>query len=117
MRTIIAGSRDIEDYELVCKVIQESGFEITEVVTGMARGVDLLAERWGYENDVNIQRFYAKWNEYGKMAGKIRNMAMAAEADACICVWDGMSPGTRHMIETAKAKGLKLYVYRTTADQ
>lgn len=36
--TIIAGSRDIEDYNIVSQAIRASGFLITEVVSGMARG-------------------------------------------------------------------------------
>jgi hypothetical protein len=29
---------------------------------------------------------------------------------ALIAVWDGKSPGTKHMIETAKARGLPVFV-------
>lgn len=113
MKVIIAGSRDITDMELVVEAVKQSGFEITEVVTGMARGVDTLAEEYGYQERLNIQRFYADWNVYGKMAGKIRNMAMANYAEALIAVWDGKSTGTRHMIEKALEKGMKVYVFNS----
>jgi hypothetical protein len=42
VRTIIAGSRSITDPAIVGAVIAASGFEITEVVCGMAEGVDKL---------------------------------------------------------------------------
>jgi glycerol-3-phosphate dehydrogenase len=113
MKVIIAGTRDITDMDLVTEAVKQSGFEITEVVTGMARGVDILAEQYGYDQRLNIQRFYAKWDSYGKMAGKIRNIEMANYAEALIAVWDGKSTGTRHMIEKALEKGLKVYVYRS----
>lgn len=50
MRTIIAGSRSITDYALIQKAVSESGFEITEVVSGGAIGVDRLGERWRWNS-------------------------------------------------------------------
>ena len=46
MRVIIAGSRDIEDAKLVHDAVVASKFSITEVVSGGARGVDLLGLVW-----------------------------------------------------------------------
>jgi len=112
MKVIIAGSRDITDMDHVVEAVKQSGYEITEVVTGMARGVDTLAEQYGFDKHLNIQRFEAKWNQFGKLAGRIRNIEMAVYAEALIAVWDGKSTGTRHMIEKALEKGLKVYVYR-----
>ena len=37
---------------------------------------------------------------------------MAHVADALIAVWDGSSPGTRHMIATARQRGLRLFVWQ-----
>ena len=42
MKTIIAGSRSITDIQLLYDAIRESGFQITEVVCGEARGADRL---------------------------------------------------------------------------
>jgi uncharacterized protein YaaQ len=39
MKVIIAGSRNITDYQQVVQVVRDSGFRITEVVSGGARGV------------------------------------------------------------------------------
>ena len=36
---------------------------------------------------------------------------MAAYAEALIAVWDGVSGGTKDMIERAKAHGLKVYIH------
>lgn len=110
MRTIIAGSRDIEDYDLVREAIQESGFEITEVVCGKARGVDTLGERWAKEKGIHVAYHPADWEKHGKAAGPIRNRQMAQNADALIAVHDGISPGTRNMIEEARKRGLKVYI-------
>lgn len=45
MKTIIAGSRAIEEYGLVVEAIRQSGLDITEVVCREARGVDTLGKK------------------------------------------------------------------------
>ena len=47
MRTIIAGSRDITDYDLVVKGIEDSHFDIDEIVSGGHRAVDDARRRRG----------------------------------------------------------------------
>ncbi|NKE72859.1 DUF2493 domain-containing protein [Candidatus Manganitrophus noduliformans] len=110
MRTIIAGSRTINDSLLVEQAVRESGFRITEVLSGGARGVDCLGEEWARRNGVPVRHFPADWERYGKRAGYVRNEEMADRAEALISVWDGRSPGTGQMIEIAKRKGLKVFV-------
>lgn len=117
MKTIIAGSRDIVDANLVRRVIEQSGFEpeITEVVWGMAPGVDELGKRWGHYRHIPVKPFPAKWKRpdgtTNRAAGFIRNQEMANYADALIAIWDGMSPGTADMIARARKGGLKIHIY------
>ena len=47
MKTIIAGSRTVSDYQTIEQAIRQSGFTITEVISGGAKGVDALAEALG----------------------------------------------------------------------
>jgi len=110
MKVIIAGSRNITDYSYIENVIKESQFEITEIVSGTARGVDSLGENYAVINDIPLKKFPAQWDLYGKSAGYRRNADMAKYADALIAIWDGKSKGTTHMINEAKKKGLKLYI-------
>src|SRR6187401_1706565 len=91
MKTIIAGSRDIKLYSIVEKAIQQSGFEITTVISGKANGVDKLGEEYAKKNNLPIMKFPANWDLYGKSAGYIRNDEMAKNAEALIAVWDGKS--------------------------
>jgi len=46
MRVIVAGSRGIDDPNVVATAIAASGFHVTEVVSGTAHGVDQLGEAW-----------------------------------------------------------------------
>lgn len=110
MRVIIAGSRVITDYAMLCQAVEQSGFSISRVLSGMATGVDTLAIRYAREHGLPLDPFPAQWNKFGRSAGYRRNAQMAEKADALIAVWDGQSPGTRHMIEVAKPQGLKVFV-------
>lgn len=113
MKVIIAGSRDNIEYQDVLSAMGECPWssEITEVVSGKARGVDTLGEQWAIENNISIKEFPADWKKFGRSAGIKRNEQMGDYADALVAVWDGESKGTRHMIDYSKNKGLKVFVY------
>lgn len=111
MNVIIAGSRGVTDYQIVREAIKQSGFHVTRVVSGGARGVDQLGERWAKEHALPLLRMSAEWETYGRSAGYRRNEAMAGVADALIAVWDGSSPGTQHMIQAARRRGLRVFIY------
>ena len=114
MRVAIVGSRGVTDYDLIEQAVSRSGFLITSIISGGARGADTLALRYawahGYWPD-RWEEFLANWTKYGKVAGRIRNGQMADEADAIIAVWDGESAGTAHMIECGLQRKLPTYIY------
>ena len=112
MKVIIAGSRSIEDYEQVLLSVNNSGFHITEVVSGRAKGVDHLGEYYASRHSLPCAYFTADWNKYGKRAGHIRNAEMAKYADAAVVVWDGKSTGSANMIENMKRLNKPYYVWK-----
>lgn len=115
MKVIIAGTRDVKDYKLVVDTIQKSGYNITEVVSGCATGVDWLGEQWARTNNIPIKEMPAEWSRYGNSAGPHRNRAMAEYADAAIIIWDGKSRGTRNMIENMIRRKKPYYIGMTSA--
>lgn len=105
MRIIIAGSREITDYDYVRLACELTSFRPTEIVSGKAkRGVDTLGEAWAREVGLPIKEFPADWERYGRGAGMRRNSEMAAYADGLIAIWDGESPGTLDMISKMKGR-------------
>lgn len=114
MRIIIAGSRVFDDYlklkrevdEFICQNPEAD----VEIVSGNARGADMLGERYAAEKGYKLKLFKANWKMFGKSAGIIRNEQMADYADTCIVFWDGQSSGTRNMIELSKKKKLNLKI-------
>ena len=110
MKVIIAGGRDFKDYDLLCEAIEISGFEITEVVSGGARGADYMGEWYARAHGIPVIRFPADWDKFGKAAGAIRNAQMTNHADALIAMWNGYSKGTGDMIDKMRRKTYKIYV-------
>lgn len=112
LKTIIAGSRSVIDYSLLKLAIENIDWEISEVVSGGANGVDKLGERWAKDNSVDIKQFIPDWNgPHKKGAGFMRNIQMAKYAEAAVIIWDGISKGAQHMIKEANAHGLRVIVF------
>jgi hypothetical protein len=125
MKVIIAGSRGITDINHIYEAVEKSNYDIDQIVSGTAKGVDQLGEKFAEDNGIPIKRFPAKWNDlsvkkvlikegrYGKynaLAGFQRNAAMADYADALIAIWDGKSNGTRNMINLMKSQGKLTFI-------
>ena len=112
MKVIIAGSRNINSIDSVKWAVRDSGFEVTEVISGAAKGVDTAGECWAQSNQIDRTVFHANWHKWGKAAGPKRNERMASYADALIAIPEPGSKGTKSMIEIAKKAGLKVYIHR-----
>ena len=136
VRIIIAGDREFNDYELLKRSVLDIIFDLEcrntitgignasrvnekhliEFISGTARGADKLGERFVDESIWSVKRFPANWDLYGKRAGYIRNEQMAKYAmsdnnyGVLIAFWDGVSKGTKHMIDLAKKHGLEVHV-------
>lgn len=110
MKTIIAGSRTVPSYSYVEMAMQRVSWEVSEVVSGLAKGADKFGMRWALEHKIPVAKFPADWDKHGKPAGFIRNREMAKYADKLIVIWDGESRGTKNMIKEAKAVGMEVVV-------
>lgn len=111
MITIIAGGRDITDYDHLQDALEAYRNDITEVVSGGAEGVDAMGERYAKGAGLPLKVFKADWAANGKAAGPIRNRQMAEYAQALLAIWDGKSRGTANMIEEARKRGLFVQVH------
>ena len=118
LKVIVAGGRDFTDYAHLSTVIFDYAESVGEevavsIVSGMARGADKLAVDFAKQEGVKLYDFPAKWDLYGKRAGFIRNDAMSVFADELIVFWDGLSKGTRNMIQTMERlnKPVHLHMY------
>lgn len=108
-KIIVAGSRGFNDYWLMKETLKDLPKDC-EIVSGMARGADMLAVNYAVNNGYKLVKFPANWEYIGKRAGYVRNAKMAKYANELIAFWDGESKGTKNMIEVAKKHGLKVTV-------
>lgn len=131
MRVIIAGSRDIDDYECLWNIMQDLRLDITEIVSGKARGVDTLGEGYARDISVPVEAFYANWNDlseeplrekinnngkpYNVLAGFNRNERMAQYADVCVILRCAYSKGSLDMLKRAQNHKLLWYDYIYTS--
>lgn len=109
LSVIVAGSRSILDRlspdgqrRIVAEAIDGSGFPVAEIVSGTARGVDQLGEKWAAEHGIPVEHFPANWDIHGRAAGPIRNEEMAEYADALVAIHVNESRGTADMIDTGR---------------
>lgn len=115
IRIIIAGGRDFHDYSLLEKEASEfistlENVEGIQIVSGGAKGVDSMGERFAKEKALELIKFPADWKKYGRAAGPKRNAQMADYATHLLSFWNGESKGTKSMISLAKKKELQVKV-------
>jgi len=109
LRVLVCGSRSWTDIGVIRDILK--GFpEDTIVLHGGALGADTLADQVAREYGYQVEQFPAQWQVYGRRAGILRNNVMLGMADKVIAFWDGHSTGTKHVITSAKKRGLSLLV-------
>lgn len=102
MKIAIIGSRTFENYEYLSQIIQDLGLNISELISGGAKGTDTLAENWAKDHNTRITIFAPDWGKYGIAAGVIRNKKIVEACDFCLIFWDGKSKGTKSSIDFCK---------------
>lgn len=123
MRVIIAGTRTITDYDILLRAMANCPFTwlITQVIVGCDEddfkkgklNVDVLGYVWAKLNRVPVHCDPvppSTWRDFGKKAGPLRNRRMAQRGEGLIAVWDGVSSGTKSMIQIAQEFHLPVYV-------
>ncbi len=127
MRLIIAGSRGINDMNILLDALRLNSIPlvhpVTEVVSGMCQNSpDMLGLEWAKGKGIPVKEMPADWRDRDNIkdpsAGRRRNVAMAKYADqddtgALLAVmYTSGSPGTKHMIQAARSRGLKVFIHK-----
>lgn len=122
LNVLIAGGRDFCNYrmleEFVNKIIHDMNHEYKTItiISGMARGADMLGVRYATEHKYALLKFPADWETYGKRAGFVRNRQMLdylkenQDNGMVIAFWDGNSSGTKHTIYTSREMKIPCFV-------
>lgn len=107
MKVAIIGSRnltvtDLENYLPV---------DVTEIVSGGARGIDTCARNYATRNGIKITEFLPQYDKYGRGAPLKRNLQIIDYSDMVIAFWDGKSRGMRYVIKNCKKINKKVTVF------
>jgi len=105
MKVAIVGSREFNNYDLLCETVPN---DTTEIVSGGAKGADSLAERFADEHSIPKKIFLPKFKtdpSVGYHPGHFhqRNKQIAEYADMILAFMPpGGSKGTQSTINYAK---------------
>lgn len=106
MKIAIIGSRNIFIDDLGSYLPNN----VTEIVSGGAKGVDACARKYATHNKIMLTEFLPEYARYGRAAPLKRNLQIIEYADEVLAFWDGKSKGTKHVIDTCKKLGKKVSV-------
>ena len=83
---------------------------VSEIVSGGAKGVDAAAAAYAEKNRIKLTVFLPQYENFGRAAPLKRNEQIADYADAAIAFWDGESKGTRHIIKQFQIRGKPIHI-------
>lgn len=104
MKLAIVGSRGIKDINLDEYILEN----VTEIVSGGAKGVDQIAKQYALEKGLKYKEFLPEYEKFGRSAPLKRNLQIIEYADELLIFWDGISKGTEYVIKNAKKHKLIL---------
>lgn len=139
-KLIVAGGRNFNDKELLNRELDKivdwvkmsrPGYSVS-IVSGMAKGADMLGYLYSKENNLKCYEFPADWNNldvegaipkknrfgktYNVVAGHQRNQKMSEFGDALLLFWDGTSTGSKDMLNRMEKAEKPVWVVRYDKD-
>ena len=113
MKVAIVGYRKFNNYskflEEVSSALVRWDWEITEIISGGAAGVDTLAELFAADLNVPITIYKAQWYRYGRAAGPVRNGLIVKDSDVMIAFLHPDSRGTKNSIKQMDEAGKPIH--------
>ncbi len=107
MKVAVIGSRGISVDDLG-KYMPE---DVTEIVSGGARGVDTSAREYSKKVGLKLTEFLPDYDKYGRGAPIRRNDQIIDYSDLVLAFWDGESKGTAYVIKACEKKGKEVRVH------
>ena len=106
MKLAIIGSRNLHvgNFE---KYLPKN---VTEIVSGGAKGIDTDAEAYANQKGIKVTVFKPDYRRFRGGATHIRNKEIVNYADEVLAFWDGSSRGTKSVIEYCSEVGKKVTV-------
>lgn len=113
MKIAVIGSRGL----IVQNLEKYLPDNVTEIVSGGARGVDTCAREYARKKHMKLTEFLPEYEKYGRSAPLRRNLLIIDYADEVLAFWDGHSHGTKYVIEQCARKNKKVTVIQTVTQK
>ena len=108
MKVAVIGSRGLTIDNLEIYLPED----ITEIVSGGAKGVDADARKYALAHGIKLTEFRPDYKRYGRGATPLkRNIQIIEYSDIVLAFWDGTSKGTKFVIDNCKKMGVEIRVY------
>jgi len=101
MKLLIAGSRNIENFDISPYIPED----VDLIISGGARGIDTLAENYADKMRISKLILRPDYKSFKRAAPLRRNEKMIEICDKVLVFWDGKSRGTKYTINYAKKIG------------
>lgn len=108
MKVAVVGSRNIYVRDLE-KYLPEN---VTEIISGGAKGVDTSAKEYAILNSIKLTEFLPEYSKYGRSAPLKRNITIIENADLVLAFWDGSSRGTKYVIDQCRKRNIPIKVFK-----
>lgn len=109
MKVAVVGSRNIYVRDLE-KYLPEN---VTEIISGGAKGVDTSARDYAMFNNIKLTEFLPEYSKYGRRAPLRRNITIIESADLVLAFWDGTSKGTKYVIDQCRKRNIPIKVFKS----
>lgn len=107
MKIAVVGSRSLQVNNLKEFLLDN----VTEIISGGARGMDQCAKSYAEEHNIPLTEFFPDYSKYGRTAPLKRNIKIIKSADFVLAFWDGKSRGTKFVINNCKKMKVPIRVY------
>ena len=113
MKVAVIGSRNLIVQDLK-RYLPE---EVTEIVSGGAKGVDTSAKEYADAQGIKLTEFLPEYGRYGRGAPLKRNISIVEYADLVLAFWDGKSRGTKFVIDECKKRNKPVRIILMNSEQ
>ncbi len=107
MKVAVIGSRGL----LVENLEEYLPPETTEIISGGARGIDSCAREYALRHRLKLTEYLPEYSRYGRAAPLKRNITIIEDADLVPAFWDGVSHGTKYVIDHCKKQNIPVEIH------
>ena len=107
MRVAVIGSRGLQVKNLEDYLPPET----TEIISGGAKGIDSCAREYAQQHGLKLTEYLPEYSRYRRAAPLKRNITIIENADLVLAFWDGVSRGTKYVIDNCKRRNIPVKIH------